>query len=247
MLNILQLTDLHLCTSPPKDRFDLDTNSCLESVLQHTSIATPQADLMLLTGDLVHDDPLAYQQLISIFKGVQIPTLHLSGNHDFHKERCETLAHFPFLTQKVWRNQYWQIIMLNSAIAGKVEGEITAEELNFVQQQLATYPKLHTLIAMHHHPMPIGSQWMDRIGVQNGQEFMASMSGYENVKAIIFGHIHQVFESQVKHIKILGTPSTNRQFKSRTDDYELDDKSPAYRTIQLHDDGEVSSQVIWLS
>ena len=67
-----------------------------------------------------------------------------------------------------------------------------------------------------------------------------------NVRAAIFGHVHQAFEGEHESIKIIGTPSTCRQFMVANDGFALDENPPAYRRISLHADGHVEDELIWL-
>jgi len=67
------------------------------------------------------------------------------------------------------------------------------------------------------------------------------------VRAAIFGHVHQAFEGSHESIKIIGTPSTCRQFKVVSDEFALDDNPPAYRRISLLPDGSVYAELIWLT
>ncbi|MDQ6960972.1 MAG: metallophosphoesterase [Mariprofundaceae bacterium] len=246
MLHILQLTDLHLSSKAPQDPFDLNPSTCLTHVLKNSLASTPEATLMLLTGDLVHDDVLAYQQVIDNFNHVSIPILHVSGNHDLEHERQKQLCHFPFLSQKVWRNEHWQVIMVKSSIDGIVNGEISAQEMAFVTQQLKACPQLFTLIATHHHPLDVGSAWLDKIGITNGHDFIETLSIFPKVKGITFGHVHQAVDQEIDGIRFLGCPSTNRQFKPNSDEFSLDDRPLAYRQIHLHDDGSIESHVVWV-
>ena len=48
-------------------------------------------------------------------------------------------------------------------------------------------------------------------------------------------------------VRILGTPSTCRQFKPHSDDFAVDDKPPAYRRISLHENGDVETELIWVA
>jgi Icc protein len=47
-------------------------------------------------------------------------------------------------------------------------------------------------------------------------------------------------------IRILATPSTCRQFKPGSEKFEVDDKPPAYRHIELGADGEVDTRLVWV-
>lgn len=57
------------------------------------------------------------------------------------------------------------------------------------------------------------------------------------------GHVHQQFEARCGQARIMGTPSTCIQFRPDCDNFELDDKSPGYRWLQLNDDGSIETGV----
>jgi Icc protein len=63
----------------------------------------------------------------------------------------------------------------------------------------------------------------------------------------LFGHVHQQYEGEHEGIRIIGTPSTCRQFKPGSDDFALDDEPPAYRRITLNSDGSINSELISVS
>jgi Icc protein len=63
----------------------------------------------------------------------------------------------------------------------------------------------------------------------------------------LFGHVHQEFDENLSGIRIIGTPSTCRQFKPGSDQFVLDDRPPAYRRVSLHGDGSLSSELIWMT
>jgi Icc protein len=47
-------------------------------------------------------------------------------------------------------------------------------------------------------------------------------------------------------VQLLGTPSTCAQFLPHSDRYAIDQRPPAYRHFDLHDDGRLSSAVHWV-
>ena len=72
------------------------------------------------------------------------------------------------------------------------------------------------------------------------------MAGNDKVRGVIFGHVHQAFDEDYRGRRIIGTPSTCRQFKPRADDFEVDDRPPAYRQITLAADGSIDAELIEL-
>ena len=67
-----------------------------------------------------------------------------------------------------------------------------------------------------------------------------------DVRAAIFGHVHQPYDAMHDGIRVIATPSTCRQFLPNSDEFGMDDRPPAYRRIELHNDGEFTSELIWL-
>ena len=84
---------------------------------------------------------------------------------------------------------------------------------------------------------------MDDIGLKNADKILKSIENYQNLKLIIFGHIHQEINTTHKHIQIYGTPSTCYQFKPETQNMQYDDLAPAYRLVNIDINGTIQSQV----
>ena len=67
---------------------------------------------------------------------------------------------------------------------------------------------------------------------------------HDTVRAIINGHIHQEFQGGRDGITVYGTPSTNVQFRARSDQPGYADLEPGYRRLALHPDGRIETQVV---
>ena len=109
----------------------------------------------------------------------------------------------------------------------------------------------HALVFMHHHPVIIGSPWMDKMGLQQHDEFWALMKKYPAVRCIVFGHIHSEFSSceslsENHTIDVLGTPATCVQVKHIDEHLRLDHIRPAWRELTLQADGRVETAVHYL-
>jgi len=89
----------------------------------------------------------------------------------------------------------------------------------------------------------VGSEWIDKLGVQNADEFWKIISHYPNVKAVFFGHIHQVNQQTVHGIACYSVPSTCIQFKTNQNQFGLEKLPPGYRWINLYDDGHIETGV----
>ena len=50
-----------------------------------------------------------------------------------------------------------------------------------------------------------------------------------------------------KGVRLLATPSTCAQFLPNADDFAVDPRPPAYRTLELRPDGSLLTEVVWLA
>jgi 3',5'-cyclic-AMP phosphodiesterase len=46
-------------------------------------------------------------------------------------------------------------------------------------------------------------------------------------------------------VRLIATPSTCAQFLPRSDDFAVDSRPPAYRTLELRADGTLITEVVW--
>ena len=124
---------------------------------------------------------------------------------------------------------------------------ILTAELAALEQALATAGNRHCMVCLHHHPVPMSSRWLDRVGLTNAAEFLHTIDAHRNVRAIVWGHVHQTHDSLRKGVRLLATPSTCAQFLPHSDDFAVDPRPPAYRTFELRADGSLLTEVVWVA
>ena len=245
---VLQLTDQHILPQAGKTLLGIDTDFYFQAVLNDAVASHPDANLILLTGDLTQDPCLSsYQRISARLAEKKINCLSLPGNHDdfalmqqvFNKKNNNT-------NKQTLTGDNWQIICLNSQKVGKAEGYLQPEELTLLEEYLNDQPQRYTLIAVHHHCLPCGSHWMDTMKIGNGEALLELACKYPKVKAITTGHIHQILKHKVRHLQLLGTPSTCFQFKPDSKDFALDNCMPGYRWLELHANGKIETGVVRL-
>ncbi len=241
---LVQITDTHIVDDGETLFNDFDTSASLKAVVKHFIAAENDADLVLLTGDLVHEPTeTAYQKLADALAAVSAPVFYLPGNHD-HPARLEyVMGANGFDQSKIVQVGNWLIVLLNTHVAGEQYGELVQSELAMLDACLGEYTDLHVLIALHHHPVSINSSWMDGMALSNPDSFFSVLDKYQHVKAIIWGHIHQTFETTRNDVQLLGTPSTCLQFSPGARAFAVDDKTPAYRTLLLDPAGSLTTTV----
>ncbi len=246
-MRLLQLTDTHI-TATEAARFDgMDTHASLQRVLGHVGAVETAAGAILLSGDLVHQESrAAYARLQSLLTEVSLPIYCLPGNHDDPEMMRRYLAGGNIACPGRVTFPAWQVLLLNSHLAGHPGGHLETRELQRLEHHLQAHTDLNALLCLHHQPLPIGSPWMDAMGLDNADELFALVDRYPRVRAIIWGHIHQEFHARRGHMDLYGTPSTCIQFKPASAVYTRDDSQPGYRRVDLYPDGRLLTDVVRL-
>lgn len=246
-VRIVQLSDLHQFTDPTRAMLGMNPTASLTAVLNHLRRLTPAPDLILLTGDLAQDEQLTtYSQLANLLTRLSIPTYWLAGNHDLSPDNIATqLTGHHIFADKVIVRDPWRFILLNSQIPNAVPGCLSEDELQFLDRELTAGARQHCFVALHHHPVTIGSAWLDKLHLQNHADFWHIIDKHPQVRAVICGHIHQAFMQKRQHIHLYAAPSTWVQFLPNSQTFAVDTtQQPGFRWYDLYDDGHIHSEVV---
>jgi 3',5'-cyclic-AMP phosphodiesterase len=243
-LRLLQITDPHLFGSADGALRGVVTRRSLESVLQHARAHHGNAEAILLTGDLVNDEPEGYAEVRELLGDLGKPVWCLPGNHDDPAIMRRALAAPPFSVGGHHDLGAWRIVMLDSCAPGQSYGLLSRTELARLDAALASAGERQVLIGLHHHPVPMGSRWIDSVALKNSEDFFAVADRYACVRAIVWGHVHQSHDSRRKGVRLLATPSTCAQFLPNSDHFAIDPSPPAYRRLTLRADGTIDTEVV---
>ena len=71
----------------------------------------------------------------------------------------------------------------------------------------------------------------------------AVLAQFNNVKGILYGHIHQEVDGYWQGYQTMATPATCIQFKPDSNYFALDTLQPGWREIELHPDGRIETRV----
>lgn len=249
-IKLLQISDIHLFTDAKRTLAGLNTNTSFDAVLAKlTENSFHNADLILLTGDLIQDDLVSsYKVLAQKLAKVNKPIYWLPGNHDL-----EDIYHGAFSGKNIHDDKIielgnWRLILLSTVQWGKVPGLLDSSQLDFLKSSLqqmssAKLHSKHVLIALHHPPIDVNSRWLNSVGLININDFWQTIKDYPYVKGIIAGHVHQVIEQQYQGVQLLIAPSTCIQFTPHRDEFSLDPIQPGYRYLELYEDGSIVTEV----
>ena len=246
LLRLTHFTDPHLYGEVNESLRGVATLPALSTALAHAQGRDWPPDAVLVTGDLVQDDPAGYPHFRRLFGALGLPVLCLPGNHDEPRAMKRELAGAPFVLGGHVDMGRWRIVLLDSCIPGSAAGALSTQELAQLDEALGSADGRHCLVCLHHHPVPLSSRWLDRVGLSNAAEFLHTIDQHKNVRAIVWGHVHQAYDALRKGVRLLATPSTCAQFLPNADDFAVDQRPPAYRTLELRADGSLLTEVVWV-
>ena len=255
-VRVLHLSDSHVKTTParvPPDsladgvaalRGGETTLLTLQRLLDHIGLSTPP-DVTLHTGDLADDGAeesyLASQKVLRTLHGsVEV----VPGNHD----DVDAMAScFPDCVRPIRTVDLgaWQLVLVNSAGHGREHGHLPSATLAAMEQLLDADPR-PALLAMHHPPIPACQHADCRLA--NADALLDLIGRHGNVRAVASGHLHMAAEYEHDGVAYLLGPSTCMQL-DHTHPLPENNTRPTplgARSIQLHGDGSVDSQLIWL-
>ncbi len=249
ILHLLHLTDFHLFADPDRDLLGIKTSESFHAVLDDVQSRLRdgeiQFDQVLATGDLTQDHTdQAYRLVARGLRQLERPVHVLPGNHDEQRESFSEILQQEGLACGIHLvSKHWQVLMLDTQIYGKPAGELAEDQLALIEQVLTENPEHHTLLAMHHNMLPVGSQWLDQHRLKNAEQVQQLLSRFPQVKGVLFGHVHQEVDQVEQGVRFLATPSTCLQFMPNSQDFSLDNLGPGWRTLQLHPDGQIQTRL----
>lgn len=192
---LAHISDLHVI-EPGKLAYGVvDTTPMVENAIAHLNTLSP--DLIVITGDLVHNVHLVeYQRLQAMLQPLKMPVYLIPGNHDSRaliREVFSTHTYLPtagFLQYTV-EDYPVRLIMLDTNVPGEGHGELDAERLDWLDQQLAQQPNRPTILFMHHPPFTTGIELMDSYGLTGLQGLETIVKKYDCIQRIGCGHLHR--------------------------------------------------------
>lgn len=247
-LRVVQISDSHLFREPTDELLGLNTEESLQRVLALVTNEQPNIDLILVTGDVSQDGSsesyLRFREHIEHFGK---PVFWLPGNHDEMHQMRTLVADEDNLSPCTIDRGPWRIVMLDSTLPRKVPGELSVEQLTFLETTLLEATRRldlrHVMVCLHHHPVPLGSRWLDNVGLKNPEPFLEIIDHYPIVRSIVCGHVHQASERLRGEVSMYSVPSTCVQFKPQSADFAVCDSAPGYRWFDLHPSGDIRTGV----
>lgn len=194
---ILHLSDTHLLAGGALHGPGIDTEEHLATTLRLIERMQPRPDALVFTGDLTDlGEPDAYQRLRDLVEPVAeaigAPIVWVAGNHD---ERPAMRRHLLGLDateeplDAVHDLGGLRLIALDTTVPGWHHGDLSAQQLEWLGEQLREPAPLGTILAMHHPPIPSPLPLFDILELRD-QTRLAEVIAGSDVRAILAGHLH---------------------------------------------------------
>ena len=208
MPKILVFTDIHIVPEG-KSIIGLDPVERLRKGLDHAARAHPDADRLVITGDLTHYGSTAeYARLKPLLEDRPWPVTLMLGNHDnrptFRRSFPEAEVDANGFVQSVVEMEGVRLITLDTlhnAALPPHAGHLCADRLDWLRARLGE-SETPALVFLHHHAFPSGFPGMDDIALTNAEELRAVLKDGP-VAHVFAGHIHRTI-----HASIDGLPMT---------------------------------------
>lgn len=247
-LTVLQFTDMHLHAARDSRMRGVRTyDTFLLTIESAMSRPDWNADAIIVTGDIVQDESRAgyeiFRDMLSIYG---LPVLCTPGNHDDPKLMTEILTSRPFQLDGSMRFDDWSVVLMSTHLLGEDAGGLGARRLERLDQTLKEHADQHVLLCMHHHPLPMGSRWLDGVALRDSTDLLQLIDRHRNVRALTCGHVHQASVRERNNVTYFTSPSTCAQFLPSSEYFALDKAPPGCRWFRLHSDGFVESEVHWV-
>jgi len=239
-IRLVQISDCHLCAAAATLYRGENADAGLLSVLQ--KIATWQPQLVLASGDLSEDASAAsYQRLAGYLQTLGAPVCVLPGNHDNEELMQRYFHRGPWTGPLILQAGAWRLVLLSSVLAGHIEGAISPGDIEQLRDFLETGPQTPVLIALHHQPVPVGAQWIDRYMLRAPEALLGLLADHDEIRALVWGHVHQAFETTIGSTRLLACPSTAANSVAGALHFTRDPAGPACRWLQLKAQGALAT------
>lgn len=246
---IVQISDTHLFGD--KNRKINGANSYLNliNVLNHIITLNEKPSLIVVSGDLSQDCTFeSYQHLANLLNKSNIKYHLFPGNHD-DVDVINKVFEFNWIKDKVdyhFDFNNWFISVIDTSVYPEDSGTLSGEQLVKLEGNLIQNKNKPTIVFMHHHPVIVDSPWIDKMILKEKEDFNKIIKQNPQVKAVLFGHIHQVFEKFMNGTFYGSAPSTSFQVLPNTKMFTVEKIIPGYRIIELDKD-KFSSKIIWIN
>lgn len=254
--SLLQLSDPHLQADPAARLRGVDGHAALSQALTQCVRRCGRPDLLLLSGDLCHDESwIGYARLRDLLHTSGCALALLAGNHDDPALLRAALGRQAVLAPAALALGAWRLLLLDSHQPGRLGGRLGERQRHWLAGQLSGSPA-PVVVALHHPPVPIGDPGLDAIALEDGPALMALLRPLPGPVVVLFGHIHQHWQNRPpgaggpqadaghREPLLLGCPSTLAQFPAVQPCPLGREHDPGGRWLALGAGGDLRQQLL---
>jgi Icc protein len=211
-MKLIQLTDIHL-TTPGQTIGGRDPNANFERALAHALAQHPDAEAIVITGDLSDwGDRADYERLRARIATLSVPVHLAIGNHD---DRATFLLVFPELAdadghvQTRFALSHGTGVVIDTWGPESHAGFFCATRCAWLDATLAAADG-PVFLFMHHNPVPTHVVPIDRMMLRDADAFGAIVAAHrQRIAHIFFGHCHLPLAGSLHGVPVSSPRGTN--------------------------------------
>lgn len=251
ILRFAHISDTHLHENPQfQGKRAWTSRGTTAAVIESINSYPSPLDFVLHTGD-VGNDPLRkehYLKLRGILAGFKPPLYVLPGNHDHRVWLREIFYPHRPNSYYTFEQNGVQLVCLDTTVAYQHHGLIEAEQLTWLDEICRSSTPQPLVVALHHHPFPLGAAAIDSIRLVNGEALhQILVKARHRLRLVLFGHIHErvmMVRDGITYASTLSTWYQSRTWHGQGEFFKADVHQPGYTVVTLTEDGGVTMQAI---
>ena len=194
-IRVIQFTDPHLFGNPAETLRGVNTLETLERTLADASgHIWPSPTRSWSRAISCRTTPADTSISGACSRASASPSCAFPATTTSCREMRAALAEPPFELDGPADIGAWRFVLLDSVVANQAGGHISVEMLTKLDEDLGRARQRHAMVCLHHHPVAMSSRWLDNVGLSNANEFWSVIDSHPQVKAVVWGHVHQAFE-----------------------------------------------------
>lgn len=237
-MKILHLSDIHLAKHG-EIIWGADTLSSLNKAIDMIK-NIPEIDAIIISGDISNDGSLwTYDFIDEQFGKLDIPVYCCPGNHDNLRVMMTVFSpkFIKIIDKAIIAG--WQFYFLNSVVQDEIEpnknkarGFLSRDGLKQLEQNLRVN-NMPTVIVLHHPPKEPGG-WINRRLLDNRDEFNDMIKRFDNVKLVLYGHIHYSTQNYNGNVIYSSAPSIGYAFDKYLPKFQIAKGKEGFNLIELN-------------
>jgi 3',5'-cyclic AMP phosphodiesterase CpdA len=210
---LAQLSDFHIGA----DWGAGDPVDGLLAVVERVGSLPQQPEAIVVSGDLTeHATDAEYEQVRELLAPLEAPLHVMPGNHD---DRRVLRRHFDLVGADLDPVRYsvdlgpLRLIVLDTTRPGEDSGSLDAEQLAWLDAELAAEPEQATVLAMHHPPLLTGVPIWDEVALaaEDRRALARVVERHPQVQRLVAGHVHRIITAELAGRPVVTAPSTYAQ------------------------------------